>query len=92
METHSYYAGCIGRKDIEKRLWLDTSSGNFLLRKNRKHGFYCISVRKSAFDFYHYRVNENTDEFGYGKKYDLFKEPKFNSVIVRTNIRQTFFN
>ena len=54
------------------------SSGNFVLRKNRKQGFYCLSVLTT--DYYHYKINESPGQFGYGKVYDLYKMPVFDSV------------
>lgn len=80
-------AGCITRKEAQTvllewaRLELHgdlSSSGNFVLRKNRKQGFYCLSVLTT--DYYHYKINESPGEFGYGKVYDLYKMPVFNSL------------
>ena len=59
------------------------SSGNFVLRKNRKQGFYCLSVLTT--DYYHYKINESPGQFGYGKVYDLYKMPVFDSVADLIN-------
>ena len=84
IETEEFYAGNLNRKDVENQLTNgieNGSYGNFLLRKNRKRGFYCISVINGD-SFCHYKINETPGEFGYGKTYNLFKNPTFQSVMA----------
>lgn len=58
IETEEFYAGYMSRIEAAEKLKLDKEKGNFVVRKNQKHQFYCVSCLNND-KIYNYKITKD---------------------------------